>query len=337
MDIYIDFPNFCSYLSSMSHRDFKEVNEIMMASCDLKFTFDQSKMAMVKKDIKNKFQIWLTGATKNRHGRSNEWNVLYPQRPIDRNNFLKADPQKLSSIYLISGEDADKESHVGCLLIADGNNDIDIIKNLQVANRFIPTKKYRIRDMTNWSNIGNNSSPCTDIIIVDQYLFLQEEIYFEKNAYAILEELSKWAKNEILNIVIFCFFEGCYKDSSNHRVPYQIPSPSIQRAIKKKIENVVGVEPNLTLVKLPQFCQHDRTIFSNYKMFTSGDSFTYFKGDDNISMCSHGEWMHVDSLIDNDNYNNAFSFISDLQDVVNDAQKHLGSIIGDKQCNYLLF
>lgn len=332
MDAYIDLQNFCTYLSSMSHQDFQEINNVLLANFDLKFTFTQQDLLRTaKKDIKRNFETWIRFATKNRNGRGNEWNVAYPARPVD-DSIFRVEPPRLSALYMLSGDEISQIAEKGCLLIARNGDELDILRNLRVNDKFIPTKKYRIRDMHDWSIVRENASPCTDIIIVDQYLFLQQEIEYEDNVYSILDNLCRWTNGYPINIVFFAFNAGV--DSG---VSYSVPVPTIIRNLKERLERLTGTVPNITFVKLPAHMQHDRTIVTNYKMITSGDSFKYFRGGSNISMCSHGEWMDVSSFYDVDVFSNALAFLDDIQVILDDAKKRLMDIQGDKKSNYLRF
>lgn len=332
MDAYIDYQNFCSFLSSMSNQDFVKCNEALLAGFNLYFTFDKKEMHNAKKDVRRNFEQWSRLATKNRNGKSNNWNISFPPRPITENTHAIFNEEQLSSIYMIDGDDVNKWADTGCLLVATKGKELDVIKNLRIADSFNPTKQFRIRSMSDWSSFGNNSSPCTDIILVDQYVFSQSELEYEVNSYALIEQLCKWAKGVVVNIVIFTLNE--YKDGVG-RSP--VPFNMIKRQLKEKLKDKIGAEPNITFVVLPGQEQHDRTIFTNYKMFTSGDSFKYFREGANVSLCTHGEWMYISSLHDIDNHQNGKDFISDLQAVIDKVKGGLMSIIGDKKSFFLHF
>lgn len=332
MDAYIDYPNFCSYLNSMSNHNFNKCNDVLLNSFNLHFTFDKSLLSKAKKEIKRNFDIWARTATKNRNGKSSEWKVDFPNRPITPAIYQDLHDFELSSVYMLDGDDVQRFEEAGCLLVATKGKELEKMLNLQIASSFIPTKQYRIRDMRNWDLIGENSSPCTDIILVDQYLFAQSDLEYNVNSYALLEQLCKWAKNEIINIVIFTFRD--YKDNEIRR---DIPFKTIERNIKSRVKDLTGAEPNLTFVILPAQEQHDRTIVTNYKMFTSGDSFKYFRDGVNVSLCSHGEWMYVSSLVDSDILMQSREFLHDMQEVLDKVKDGVMSIIGDRKCNFLSF
>lgn len=332
MNAYIDFANFCSYLSSMSNQDFVKCNEVLLNAFNLCFTFDKSEIQNAKKEIKHKFNLWLTTATKNRNGKTNDWNINFPPRPVDKSSHISFPKDLLSSIYMLDGEGVKEWAETGCLLVGEKGTELDLIKKLQISKTFIPTKQYRIRSMSDWSTISDNSTPCTDIIIVDQYLFSQSELEYEINSYSLIEHLCKWAKSTAVNIVIFTLKD--YKEGDRHQ---DIPFVTIERQLKQKLFQQIGVEPNITFVILPGQEQHDRTILTNYKMYTSGDSFKYFKDGTNVSLCTHGEWMYISSLHDDDVLQDAHDFIRDLQEIIDKVKSGVTSIRGDKKSFFLNF
>lgn len=332
MDAYIDYPNFCSYLMSMSNKDFAKCNEVLLNGFNLYFTFEKSEMLKAKKEVKNNFEIWSRLATRSRSGNKNEWNINFPPRPVSKSSHETFTEDQLFSVYMIDGEDVEEWADSGCLLIAQKGKELDVIKQLQIDDKFIPTKQFRIRSMCDWSIFSDNSAPCTDIILVDKYLFAQSDFYYNINSYALLEQLCKWAKKTALNIVIFTL-----KDYISEKTLFAIPFNTIKRNLKQKLGELIGTEPNITFVILQGHELHDRTILTNYKMFSSGDSFKYFKNDTNVSLCTHGEWMFVSSMHDADNRQNAKDFIHDLQVVIDKVKGGLLSIQGDQKSFYLKF
>lgn len=332
MNAYIDFANFCSYLSSMSNQDFVKCNEVLLNAFNLCFTFDKSEIQKAKKEIKRYFDLWLRTATKNRNGKKNDWNINFPPRPVHKSSHISFSKDLLSSIYMLDGENVKEWAETGCLLVGEKGTELDLIKKLQISKTFIPTKQYRIRSMSDWSTIGDNSTPCTDIIVVDQYLFSQSELEYEINSYSLIEQLCKWSKSTAINIVIFTLKD--YKEGDQRQ---NIPFVTIERQLKQKLSQRIGVEPNITFVILPGQEQHDRTILTNYKMYTSGDSFKYFKDGTNVSLCTHGEWMYISSLHDDDVLQNAHDFIHDLQGIIDNVKGGLMSIRGDRKSFFLDF
>lgn len=316
----------------MSNHDFVKCNEVLLSAFNLCFTFDKSDIQKAKKEVRHNFDLWLKTATKNRNGKKNDWNIEFPQRPVHKSFHASFSTDMLSSIYMLDGEDVKEWAETGCLLVAEKGKELETIKKLQICNTFIPTKQFRIRDMSDWTILGENSTPCTDIIIVDQYLFSQSELEYELNSYSLVGELCKWAKSTPINIVFFTLKE--YKDGEQYQ---DVPFRTIERKLKDNLYQQIGMEPNITFVILPAQKQHDRTILTNYKMYTSGDSFKYFKDGANVSLCTHGEWMYISSLYDDGVLQNAQDFICDLQKIIDDVKGGLMSIRGDKKSFFLKF
>ena len=163
-------------------------------------------------------------------------------------------------------------------------------------------------------------------------MFSQSELEYEINSYSLIEQLCKWAKSTAINIVIFTLKD--YKEGNQRQ---NIPFVTIERQLKQKLSQQIGAEPNITFVILPGQEQHDRTILTNYKMYTSGDSFKYFKDGANVSLCTHGEWMYISSLHDDDVFQNAQDFIHDLQGIIDNVKGGIMSIRGDKKSFFLNF
>lgn len=316
----------------MSNQDFAKCNEVLLGAFNLCFTFDKSDLQKAKKEVKRNFDLWLRTATKNRNGKKNDWNINFPPRPVHKSSHESFSRDMLSSIYMLDGDNVKEWAETGCVLVAEKGREIDTIKKLQISNAFIPTKQFRIRSMSDWTTFGNNSAPCTDVIVVDQYLFSQSELDYEVNSYSLLEQLCKWANNTSVNIIIFTLKD--YKDGDSR---FDVPFVTIERRLKDRLSQQIGVEPNVTFVVLPVQEQHDRTILTNYKMYTSGDSFKYFKDGTNVSLCTHGEWMYISSLHDDDVLQNAQDFIHDLQGIIDNVKSGLMSIRGDRKSFFLNF
>lgn len=327
----MDFPNFCSYLNSMSNQDFYECNKILLGSCNLHFSFDKSEMNKTKKVTRSNFEIWLRGATTNRQGWCNEWGCAFPQRPVEidkvpNENFTA---EQLTSIYMLDGEGVKDWAEKGNLLVAPVGEELNVIKKLQIDGEFRPSTPFLIYRMNDWSTVEKNCAPCTDIIIVDRFIFAQSDWEYESNSYALLKSLCRWAKNTPINIVIFT--QDNYPDGHQN---IRIPLETIKRNLKELLGREIGVEPNVTFVIISRVDKHDRKILTNYKMYESGDSFKYFK---NGGLSSHGDCLNIHSLYDKRNHEVAWEIIESLQNIVNEKKKGLGLILGNQKSLFLNF
>lgn len=332
MKAYIDFENFCSYLSSMSSQEFNACNETLRENFDIMFSFDPKVLTNAKKEIKRRYGIWSTKATTNRNGKRIEWKVENPCHScssIDEKQFAVED---LMALYMLDCESAEKLAKQGCMLIATKGQELEVLKNLQIDSRFIPTMMYRIREMKDWQVVSNAATPCSDIILVDRYIFTKTEPEIKLNLVSLLKELSRENCGSNLNIVIFT--EATYHDKAAGYI--NVPFPTMSRIIKEELKGANGTKPNVTFVIFKQE-KHDRTILSNYRMIVSGDTFNFFKEGDNISLCTYGDWMFISSLSDTRNMDNAKSYLQDLQQIVDNAKRRLNDIQGDKKSNFLHF
>lgn len=315
----------------MSHQDFAKCNEVLLENFNLYFTFDKSRINQAKKEIKKNYELWVRTATKNRKGKRIEWQIQFPSRPITINTHQHFTTDQLSSIYMLEGDGVEDWAGMGCLLVARPGDELETLKKMRIANKFVPTKSFEIRNFNNWTTIRENSTPCTDVIVVDRYLFAQTEIDCEVNSYALLKELCHWTKASPTNIVIFTM--KSYKDGNTY---VEIPYRKIVNDLKDQIEKTTGVKPHITIVFMDQE-KHDRTILTNYSMYSSGDSFTYFKNGKEVSLGSHGDWLYISSLYDEDNHQHAKNFLNDLQALINNPKGNANPIYGDMKSLFLSF
>jgi hypothetical protein len=95
--------------------------------------------------------------------------------------------------------------------------------------------------------------------------------------------------------------------------------------------------PNITfVVASKERIKHDRYIITNYKMFSSGDSYNYFNNQG--AKITSGSWFHVYSLADNTNMANADRLLKDVQELI-DTLKRINdsNIKKDRISNFLDF
>ena len=317
MDVYIDLGNLSSYARSIGGDSV--CNQMLKENFVIKFTFAKSQIERQKKQVKSSIMALMKNLTR---GRGSESNILWSQPcPLRASgDYSSLSKEELMSVYMTEDEELYGICQDGCLLIARVGEEVKVLKSLFIDNQPIPTREYSSREMKDWSLIKDNASPCTDIIFIDPYLFIQSDNLYEKNSYKIVEHLCEGVKNKKVNIVFFTYSKD---------VPYK----TIERNLKLKIVPVTGVEPYITFVKLPQREEHDRTILTNYKKFASGNSFTYFdRNEENIST---GRNFYVNSLVDRRNQRQALSYISDLQELVDKLKVGLDSITGDRKSFFL--
>lgn len=324
MDIYIDKANLKSYVSSSTNAAFADCNRMLTYKFDLKFTFP-------KEDITNDDDIrqWITIMNDGFNG-TISWNVNHPTRPLKFNSHVCFNREQLSSVYLVDDERIQQLKEYGLLLYGGVGSEIELLSSLILTPDYGFVKQLPIKDLSNWNDLHKYTSPCSDIILVDQFIFSFPELY-DVNVCALINEICSHAKNAKVNIVIMTL-PRCYDKRT--KLPFEPNWTEIRNRIKQGVK--VGKEPNVTFVLSSNFGEHDRTIFTNYKSVESGDTFNYF--DSAMKVISSGRHLEVFSLADREFYNNSMRFVNDMQ-VVLDNVKRLNNenIIGDKKSNYLKF
>ncbi|MDO4971803.1 MAG: hypothetical protein Q4E41_06895 [Bacteroidales bacterium] len=322
----MDFENFCSYLEVVD----KESNQALKDGCEWYFTFGKDKLRKLKKSIKHKYSIWVKDFSKNSKDNEPKWNVLLP----DIENISKKNRKErfeiLTSLYFTNCDSFISMGNNSQILVAPKGKEMEAIRSLQIEEKFVGTKAYNTRKFINWDVIKNNCQTCSDIIFVDLYAFSQEEIEFEKNAYQIILDICTPLNNSYVNIVFFTRRENNYNG-----IRYTTPVSSIIRNLKQRILDFNGCQANITFVLIKNE-EHDRTIFTNFNFFDSGDTYMYFRQKEESSV-SKGRLFHVNSYLDKDIYLLTKESLNDLQKLVDEKNRLLGGIMGDKICNFLDF
>ena len=327
MDVYIDKANLKSYVMSSANSAFADCNRMLLNKFDLKFTFS-------KEDIAEDSAIlqWITIMNDGFKG-TISWNVNHPQRTIKSNSHVDFNCEQLSSVYLIDDERIEQIREYGLLLYGGVGSEIEILSSLIITGTdYGFVKQLPIKKLTHWNNLRGYTSPCSDIILVDQYLFSFKELY-DVNICELIGEMCTHAKGAKLNIVILTL-PLCYDKRSKKTFPPDWGD--IRKKIKGVVEARTGKSPNVTFILSSNLGEHDRTIFTNYKSIESGDTFNYF--DYKWKVISSGRHIEIFSLADREFYANSMQFVSDMQTVLDNTQRLNGdNIIGDKKSNYLKF
>ena len=327
MNVYIDKANLKSYVLSSANPAFSDCNRMLANKFDINFTFSKEEIA---DDVT--ILEWIKIMNDGFQGKIT-WNVNHPQRPIKSNSHVSFSPEQLSSVYLVDDDRIEKIKEYGLLLFGGVGSEVNILSSLViVGSDYGFVKQMPIRQLTHWDNLRKYTSPCTDIILVDRYLFTFEELYKE-NVYSLIGEICSHAKDAKMNIVILTL-PKCYdKRSKRNFVPNWA---DIRKNIKSTVKEKTGENPNVTLILSSNLKEHDRTIFTNYKSIESGDSFNYF--DSNKNVITSGRHIEVFSLVERDFYTNNMQFVSDMQKILDNTKRlNIDNIIGDKKSNYLKF
>ena len=137
------------------------------------------------------------------------WNVNHPNRPLKSNTHTSFTREQLSSVYLVDDERIQQLKEYGLLLYGGVGSEIEILSSLIMADTdYGFVKQLRIKELSNWRDLHNYTSPCSDIILVDQYLFSFAELY-DVNVCSLINEICSYAKDSKINIVILTLPQ-CY-------------------------------------------------------------------------------------------------------------------------------
>lgn len=361
MKLYIDLEHLKSLAKSVIGDS--EMNRLIRENLDIYYTFDKTDLsnpAKVKRQKKIDIDNWHKNLSTGRNGKQIYYNSSIPltESILETHNIKDFPQEDLQSIFFIKENTILPKGLLSCEL----GNELSTLRSLLINDKCIPAKIYYTRpeekeEIHKWDIIARNVSPCTDIIINDLYMFTQKQsdCEYESNSYKLIEELCEQSKGVCLNIVIItrkCYYndekikkqDGIYESKA---VEYQIPIASIKRRLKEITKEVTGQEANITIIAQENDHRvrriHDRAIFTNYKLFLSGDSFKYYKdetkdGNTTTTFESRGIWLGVCSLFDDEHIKIAKRFLKDVQDIVNESEKRIGCIIdGERMSNFLLF
>lgn len=318
MEIYIDKDNLLSYIRSAKSDAFIDCQRWFKKNADIYFRFS-------KEDIRTDSDImeWIKTLTEGYETISPKWESKFPLTPLKSNTHKSFNKRQLSAMYFISDENINKREEEGNILYVPKGKEIDYIFSL-IFEDYQYTICKDPRKFKSWDDINISPTPCSDIIVADRYIFSNIEL-LKSNLYKILKHLCSKVKRSIVNIVIFTKGDKdcCYKD--------------IISEIKKLIKDTIGQEPKVTIVPSAMKQEHDRTIFSNYMSYNSGDSFNYFDSSNNI--ITKGRNVYIKSNASKENLNSSLQFVENMQQIVKSLIEgnNAESIIGDKKCNYIRF
>jgi len=226
----------------------------------------------------------------------------------------------LTAIYCIDNV----QQNLG-LIVAHLGEELDAISSLLFDGNQFTIDVFD--DISKWSDLKTYSSPCTDMVIADPYVFSQQELY-KSNIYPFLQELCSKTDGRV-NIVFFTRKEEQQPDWD--KIYTEIRSNCVKSKQSPK--------PNVTFVIASKdvLAEHDRTFFTNYKVFVSGDTINYFDASSN--RITTGRWLHIHSGASRRNERIAKKYIDDMQNIVNEIKRknNPALIIKDKKSNVIKF
>lgn len=344
MKLYIDLES----LKSLANSHDGEIMKLIKENFDVYYTFSEDDIKKEKRQKIQKIEIWQNNLSSGRKGRGVKYNAVLPiPNSFCENNDINLIPKdEFQSVFLTK----DELILPSGLLTSKTDSEINVLRNLLIENKCVPAKFYYTRpeegkEVHEWDIVSRNVSPCTDIIINDLYLFAQSENEYEANAYRLIEELCKQSKGQTISVIIVTKLTYKMREKKNNEwkdVTHTINTIAIKNDLNERIKRITQQEAMITIIALEDnYAQsriHDRTIFTNYKLFISGDSFKYYlnqreNGIKTTNFISHGIWFGVCSLFDEEHNMIAKRFLKDIQHVISSAKKHL--IFGPCISNFL--
>ena len=334
MNIYIDKPNLLSVIHSAKDEKYGDCMRMLKQNFRFFFTFAKADIGGLDQNDKQDVMQWLTQMTTGVSVDAKEqvkWDSIFPVRPLDVSTFKD---DQLTSVYCLS-RDSDPKleglANKGNVIFACEGQEIEKLSSL-FFDSYQFTKNV-FREVSSWDDLEDFVSPCTDIIITDQYLFSSPELY-QRNIYSLIKVLGSKAKNTHINIVIFTLRKN-YNQAT--KTEFEPEWDTIYTKIRKCAEKHSSFNVTFVTASKETLEEHDRTIFTNYKSFASGDTYNYFSTTG--QKITHGRYLHAHSHADKGNEADAKEYLQDMQAVIDDIQKlnNKTLIKKDKSCNFLTF
>lgn len=320
MNAYIEKDSLRSLIGQRNDERYDECKRLLKRNLCLHFPFTKDE-AFSDPLI----QRWVIELTTGRPSRKPVWNCNYPD-PEHELSQEGMSLEQLCAVYLL--DDDEPQTLSKAMFVGNYGHELDTLMGLFV----IPEEakfdyKFSVSHMKSWNEVEPFVTPCTDLLIVDRYI-LSKSYLLEKNLFKLIKIFVSKTQSVKINIVIIA--ENGSVDS--------ISIESIIDRIKAFVEDIVGEEPNVTIV----FCKkhfndvlvHDRCILTNYRYLDSGDSLNYFteKGD----LKTGGFKLSIESLANSSDYVQRIINDEVLYRIRNEVRKSV-AIIGNKKSNFLTF
>lgn len=315
MDIYIDELNLESFINQKDNSLYADTLKLLKRQLGLKFNFSKDRLK-----TNHKLAPLIQLLTSGMGNTEITFNNNFPNRPLKSNSTNDFNSNQLSSIFWINDSDCNKLIESGSIILGELGEELNLINKLFFhQDDYLFEKKWRINGegFRNWDDIKDFSLPLTDIIIVDNYILSNKEI-FNTNLLSYLSVLMNNSQAKV-NIVVFAHPEQIDDDETE-----------ILKQIKSCVKNATGKKGTATIIKTRK--EHDRTILTNYNRIYSGDSFNFWDGAGR--KITKGKEITYSSNAREENHQLFKDLLKDLQGIID---KNPENIEGDKISNYLNF
>ena len=331
MRVYFDKKNIASFFASSARTAFQDCLRMIKSQCDIYFTFPKEIFANPP------YSLILNQLSSGRSISSKPQFIgLFPPRPLKSNVHKDFNRDELTAAYLIEDEKIDVVKRAGAVLIGAPGEEIDTLSKLFYDDYQYTTSLTPKRDMPSWEVLSSVIQPCSDIIIIDRFLFAEQEL-IEYNLHSFLKIISNNSIEKKFNLVIFT--DPVQQIKINGKIETFKPDWTKMRAdiisYFKQMDRRSAV--NVTIVASREIGEHDRSIFMNYANHSSGDSLNYFDSQGRI--ITNGRHYTIYSHGLRQNLDNGYSIIDDMQNVIDkiSSSQKKDVIFGDKECNFLNF
>lgn len=326
MDLYIDKENLESLISNRKNERYNDCFRVIQKQLNLYFNFEKNEI--LKNDLlKTWFSMLTQGVGK--HVKHEFLSEKFPTRPLKHCFHKNLNSNQLSSIFLLNENLIADIKNSGVLLIGEKGDEISTLSKLFLLQEdYDFDKKLKIggEELNQWSDLTKFSFPITDIIIIDSFIASDISL-IDTNLIQLIKTLSILSRVK-MNILIY----------TNHdKIALQFNELSSK--VKEALKSVTGEMPYFTLVKyrdqrnIESFAEHDRTIFTNYNRYYSGDTYNYFKSDG--TKITKGRELLISNYGKSENHNLAKELIQDIQENIKKIPAN--SIEGDKKSNFITF
>lgn len=308
MYVYFDKSNLLSFLEQRKDKRFRYCEETLLNHCKVFMNFSKEEL-LENSDGNEIIQNWMKACSEGFDTEPWTWSTMFPSREIKSNAPNDFNTDQHSAVYLITDEKLNLLKDKNQYLVADVGGEVNALSQLWFDDR--QYLKNIFEKLDKWSKLIEYQSPCSDIIIYDKFLLLDENLW-EFNVCALLNQLSFESTCSKMNVVIFSL-----KDDQGKTCDFEKAIDTIKRLLKAR----TGLKPSVVIVtgSRQKLGDHDRTIFTNYKLYTSGDTFNYF--DSKGNKITKGRTFHVHSLVSKENEAIAKGFLRDMQALYDSINK----------------
>lgn len=320
MRVYFDRANFESFISQRSKDEarFELCNDMLKKQMDVFLNMNMAEFQTSPLCVS-----WLTTMTSGAKKFPDCNPEVFSFEPItDSDSFVSdLDKEEHSSIFLLDDEKINEVSFGKGVMAGIIGNEIEVLSKLIIDEdtKYISSLTDRhFRATNNWSPLIPYIRPCTDIIIRDAFILLNQRNHrYENNIYSLILKLASELKDSKLNIVIVCL-----RFNPNEANQIEPGWDDIRLNIKQILKTRNNVDASVTYIiaNKKKSIKHDRTIFTNYIRYLPDDSLGNFY-DNRGAFSSESDQFHIHSMAKSSLYDDAINFIDKIQSLIYDIYR----------------